>query len=286
MLFRSSAPDVARADALLGPPPLGRLAPFERRAFVLVDTLYRRAHGLTEAWLSHVSRRWMLAASFNMVIVRGLERLAGVRPTDRILLVSNHRSFFDLYMLGVHLRRHTELHQPLLCPVRGDFFYEEPLGVLVNLLVGGGRMFPPFFRDPAKADFNKWALARLALVLREGPPVIVGFHPEGRRSRDPDPYKPLPAQPGVGKLVMDSWPVVVPAFINGMSSDFIADVISNFTGDRRCVAVFGAPVDLSSFRGASNRLASHKKIADRLLEIIFTLGEEERAVRRELGLSR
>ena len=83
-------------------------------------------------------------------------------PDDvKRVLVSNHRSFFDLYMLTVLLHRFTPLRQPVLCPVRADYFYTRPDGLLVNLLVGGGRMFPPFFRDPAKADFNKWALERL-----------------------------------------------------------------------------------------------------------------------------
>ena len=107
----------------------------------------------------------------------------------------------------------------------------------VNLLVGGGRMFPPFFRDPAKLPFNRWSLARLAEILRSDDPVIVGFHPEGRRNREPSPYTPLPAQPGVGKIIMDSWPVIIPAFINGLTNNIAADIVGNFRGTRTVVAV-------------------------------------------------
>ena len=96
----------------------------------------------------------------------------------------------------------------------------------------------------------------------------------------PSPYVPLPAQPGVGKLVMEAWPIVVPAFINGLSNDIVADMAGNFRGTKRVVAVFGKPVDLTPFKSMGNRLASHKRIADALLKIIYDLAEEERAWRR------
>src|SRR5262249_54322011 len=158
----------------------------------------------------------------------------------------------------------TELRQPVLCPVRADYFYTRPDGLLVNLLVGGGRMFPPFFRDPAKAEFNKWALERVVAELRRGR-VLVGFHPEGTRNKNPDPYTPLPAQPGVGKIIMESWPIVVPAFITGLSNNIVADIAGNFRGTKRVKAVFGEPIDLAPWKKMSNRLASHKRISDEIL---------------------
>jgi 1-acyl-sn-glycerol-3-phosphate acyltransferase len=261
-------------------PPLERLTLFERNTFRAMDLLHRRAKPLTERWLRWVSAGWMTLGSRNMMIPIGLERLKGLTFDDGILLVSNHRSFFDLYMLALLLHRHTPLRQPVLCPVRADFFYKSWPGLAVNLLVGGGRMFPPFFREQTKQDFNKWALQRVVDELKKGQ-VLVGFHPEGTRNKNPDPYTPLPAQPGVGKLVMDTWPIIVPAFINGLSNDIVADVVGNFRGTKRVVAVFGEPVDLTPFKQMSNRLASHKRIADALLKIIYDLAEEERAWRGE-----
>jgi 1-acyl-sn-glycerol-3-phosphate acyltransferase len=184
-----------------------------------------------------------------------------------------------MYMLTLLLHRFTELRQPVLCPVRADYFYTRLDGLLVNLFIGGGRMFPPFFRDPAKADFNKWALDRVVAELKRGR-VMLGFHPEGTRNKNPDPYTPLPAQPGVGKIIMESWPIVVPAFIQGLSNDIVGDVIANFRGTKRVVAVFGEPIDLTPFKKMSNRLASHKRIADALTKRIYELGEEERAIRK------
>jgi 1-acyl-sn-glycerol-3-phosphate acyltransferase len=265
----------------LPPPPVEVLSPFERVAFRAMDLLHRRALGLTEKWLRTVSVGWMTLGSRNMMLPLGIDRLAGLSYEDGILLVSNHRSFFDLYMLMLLLHRHTQLRQPVLCPVRADFFYQRAAGVAVNLLIGGGRMFPPFFREPQKNEFNKWALERVAEELRGGR-VLVGFHPEGTRNKNESPYEPLPAQPGVGKLIMETWPVVVPAFINGLSNDIVADIAGNFTKTKRVVAVFGEPIDLSPFRAMGNRLTSHKKIADALNKRIYELGEEERAYRATL----
>jgi 1-acyl-sn-glycerol-3-phosphate acyltransferase len=247
-----------------------------------MDALKRHAQPMTERYLRTVGAAWMTLGSQQMMHPVGVERLRGLSFEDGILLVSNHRSFFDLYMLTLLLHRFTPLRQPVLCPVRADYFYTRPDGLLVNLLIGGGRMFPPFFRDPAKAEFNKWALERVVSELRRGR-VLVGFHPEGTRNRNPDPYTPLPAQPGVGKIIMEAWPVVVPAFIQGLSNDLVADLVGNFRGNKQVVAVFGEPIDLAPFKKMSNRLASHKRIADALITRIYQLGEEERAVRSRLG---
>jgi 1-acyl-sn-glycerol-3-phosphate acyltransferase len=263
-------------------PPVELLTPFERRAFQTMDFLHRKALPFTEAWLRTIGAGWMTIGSRKMMVPLGLERLRGLKFEDGVLLVSNHRSFFDLYMLTLLLHRYTPLRQPVLCPVRADFFYKSWPGLAVNLLVGGGRMFPPFFREQSKQDFNKWSLQRVVDELKKGQ-VLVGFHPEGTRNKNPDPYTPLPAQPGVGKLIMDTWPIVVPAFIHGLSNDIVADIAGNFRGTKQVVAVFGEPIDLSPFKSMGNRLASHKRIADALLKIIYGLADEERAWRRAHG---
>ena len=125
-------------------------------------------------------------------------------------------------------------------------------------------------------------LQRISSVLRDEGPVIVGFHPEGKRNREPSPYTPLPAQPGAGKIVMDSWPVIVPAFINGLTNNIAADIVGNFRGTRTVVAVFGEPINLAPFQKLGDRLTSHKRIADAMLKTIYALGEEERAFRATL----
>jgi 1-acyl-sn-glycerol-3-phosphate acyltransferase len=283
------------ADVSHGAPPLELLDPFERRAFRFMDLLVHEGRFLSYGYSRYVGPNWIWACVHNIYEVHGLERLRGLSPKDGIMLVSNHRSFFDLYFLFTALYRFTKLEQPVFCPVRADFFYQRPLGIAVNFLAGGGRMYPPVFRETTKQPFNKWSVAEVASMLRQGS-VLVGMHPEGRRNKNEDPYTSLPAQPGIGKLVMDSWPVVVPAFIHGLGNDILNEILASWRRSRplrailgevadrkrRVIAVFGEPIDLTPFRGMSNRLASHKKIADQLLANVYQLGAEERRIRAEI----
>jgi hypothetical protein len=84
---------------------------------------------------------------------------------------------------------------------------------------------------------------------------------------------------------MDAWPIIVPAFINGLTNDFLGDLRGNFDGSRRVIAVFGEPIDTTPYKKLGNRVTSHKRIADDLLKRIFALGEEEKRHRFSGGLS-
>src|SRR3954469_13028454 len=99
-------------------PPVELLDPYERFSFRFMDALQRHAQPFTERYLRTVSAAWMTLGSKHMMVPGGLERLKGLSFDNGILLVSNHRSFFDMYMLTVLLHRFTQLRQPVLCPVR------------------------------------------------------------------------------------------------------------------------------------------------------------------------
>jgi hypothetical protein len=88
----------------------------------------------------------------------------------------------------------------------------------------------------------------------------------------------LPAQPGAGELALKARPVVVPAFILGLSNSLWAEVKANWRGERPVIAVFGEPLALPEGSGET-RLSHHKRFADRINERIAWLGAEERALR-------
>jgi len=161
--------------------------------------------------------------------------------------------------------------------VRSNFFYESVLGLVIGATFTGGSMFPPFFRSTEKKAMNRVSLAILIEKLRT-PGQMVGFHPEGTRNKTDDPYKLLPAQPGAGELALKARPVVVPAFILGMSNSLWAEVKANFRRDEFPDPVFGSPVELPPEIGET-RLAHHKRFADQINERIAALGAEERALR-------
>lgn len=251
-----------------------QLGRFERFAFRVMRffsearfPLFWQRHFLVPFVSLFVSRR---------LVVRGLEGVPK-DPNARILLVSNHRTFFDQFILGFILWKHSGLRWRLNFPVRANFFYENPLGLLICAVMSGGTMFPPFFRAQSKKGFNRYSLQTLIEMLKR-PSRMVGFHPEGTRNKTDDPYTLLPAQPGVGELALKARPVVVPAFIHGLTNSVWRELRANLRGERAVMALFGEPIDLSVFP-PETRLVHHKKCADLFNEKITALGAEERALR-------
>jgi 1-acyl-sn-glycerol-3-phosphate acyltransferase len=209
-----------------------------------------------------------------------LEHATGLDPDRGVLLCSNHRSFFDQYVLMSLLYNRASWPRRVYFPVRSNYFYEEWSGLFLNGLIGGFVMYPPIFRAAARATENKVSIEKLAEVLAQ-PGTLVGMHPEGTRGKGPDPYELLPAQPGVGQIVMRSRPIVLPAFINGIGNDFAREVIDNYRrpSERPINVVFGAPVDFGKLLDGSPRPAQYKRVADHLLAEIAKLGARERDLR-------
>ena len=257
--------------------PLELLSFFERFSFRVLRWLSGPAHRLARAWQILWLRPFLWLFVGRRIVARGAERLQRL-PRDRpILLVANHRTFFDLFVLAWILVGRFGLRARVSFPVRANFFYQNPLGLLFCLFFSGGSMFPPFFRDAKKRAFNTHAVQILVERLRQ-PGNLVGFHPEGTRSKGGDPYDLLPAQPGAGKLVLDARPTVLPAFVTGLSNSLGGELWANLLGRRPVVAVFGEPIPPERWAEGS-RLALQKRCADELLEEIRKLQPEERATR-------
>jgi 1-acyl-sn-glycerol-3-phosphate acyltransferase len=261
-----------------------QLSSFESKALWLARLCneHPRGKALQQAYYHSFSKHWVNLCTRNLLHLHGMERIQGLVPDRGVLVCANHRSFFDQYMVVLALLQHTDLVHELYFPIRSNFFYETWSGVLVNALIGGMAMYPPIFRDPAKAEHNREGLDKIAGWLTR-PGVVVGMHPEGTRGKGPDPYELLPAQPGVGQVIMRSHPVVLPIFINGLSNDFVGQIASNFrTGERRGTPihiVFGAPVDFGDLLAGRARPAQYKRVADHVAETIRKLGQEERVLR-------
>ena len=105
-------------------------------------------------------------------------------------------------------------------------------------------MFPPIFRDNNKKEFNKYSISRIIHELRQGKATI-GFHPEGKRNRNPDPYSFLPAKPGIGHIVVECPKVpVIPVFIIGITNNYAREVYRNWfaPSDFPITVYYGAPM--------------------------------------------
>ena len=256
------------------------LTRLERIQIGLVRATLRRGR-LDEAIrrLQHsVGQSWIRAATSRLRHVHGLERLLPWDPEGSLVLVANHRSFFDLYVTTAELVARG-LPQRILFPVRSNFFYDHPLGLFVNAAMSFLAMYPPIFRDRSRAALNVASLNELADLLRSGG-FFVGMHPEGTRKKDDDPYTFLPAQSGVGRVIWQARVPVVPVFVNGLGNNLLQQVVAGVTGHgQQIYVVFGAPIDFGTLldRPASPRL--YKLLAERCLAAIGELGQEERALR-------
>lgn len=210
--------------------PESQLRGFERLAVPLVEQL-NRSHALRQA--THLVQRLPVGAVIhgvvnNLVEPHGLEELAKAHIPSGLLIVSNHRSFFDFYFLATWITFHTRHCKELQFPVRSDFFYTNPLGLAVNLLVAGGAMWPPVFRDDRRRTLNPIGVEQVARAF--GPGVVTGIHPEGKRSKLADCYSFLPLRPGLGQLLefVDPEVRIVPAYVAGTSSSVLREAGRNF----------------------------------------------------------
>jgi len=226
-----------------------------------------------------VGSLWIYLATYNLMSVFGLENVEKTDVEKPLLLVANHRSFFDMFTVSSVLFRQTTRPITLFFPVRAKFFYTSPVGWLVNLVMGWWAMYPPFFREEKevkKREFDKYALRRLVQIASEGRGHIIGFHPEGKRNLSDNPYEFFPAQPGVGSVIMKAQPQVIPVFIAGLGNDLPKQILGNWRGGEKVRIWFGEAVDLSEFYEKSDRLRTHKEISDFLMTKIAELGEKDR----------
>lgn len=249
---------------------------FVRRTFEPgpIDWLIRRCQRwIGSTWIHHCTK--------HLRHVHGLDRLPPLDADRSFILVANHRSFFDLYVVVAELVRRGLPHR-IVFPVRSKFFYTSPLGLFVNGAMSFFAMYPPIFREREKLLLNASSLSELAWLMRRGG-VLAGIHPEGMRKKDDDPYTLLPAQRGVGRVIHETRATVIPVFVNGLINDLPRQILGNFDrSGRDIIVVFGAPVDFGSLLDERGTPRTHQALADRALDAVRELGQEERALRAQL----
>lgn len=227
-----------------------------------------------------IGQTWIHHSTKHLRRVHGLDRLPDLNQSQSVIVVANHRSFFDLYVVTAEVIRRG-MKKRIAFMVRSKFYYESPLGLIVNFLMSFLAMYPPIFRERKKAGMNVLALDELAWMLKRGG-VFAGLHPEGTRKRDNDPYTFLPAQPGVGRIIQAAKVPVIPVFINGLGNDLVAQVKGNWDGSGEPIhIVFGKAIDFGGLLEENSSPRVHRKISERCMEVIGELGQEERKLRAD-----
>jgi 1-acyl-sn-glycerol-3-phosphate acyltransferase len=265
------------------------LSSFERFAFHLVRRLNQGNWKRFWTWCQKIfGAGWIHLSTYNLMQVYGLENIEATSRDRPILLAANHRSFFDMYTVSTVLFRNTSWRKQLFFPVRGRFFYDSVLGLFVNLVMGWWSMYPPFFasgENPIleKRAFDKYSFRVLTELCRNGAGNVIGFHPEGTRNKGADPYSYLPAQPGIGKLIKDAAPQVIPVFVAGLGNDLPKQVLGNWTGGEKIRIHFGPQLDLSDYLSKKDHVRTYKEISEFVMSKIAELGEVDRQMHADKG---
>lgn len=278
----SSTPPAARPD-LVGESKglVNRLELFQT-AFVRQSFDSPAASGALRWMQRTIGTRWITLATSRINYQHHIDRVPVFGPNESCIVVCNHRSFFDLYVVTTALLKHG-LSQRIVFPVRSEFFYDNPLGLLVNGAMSFFAMYPPIYRERTRAALNLRGLDELVWLLKSGG-TLLGFHPEGTRNRG-NAYELLPARTGIGRLIHQARVPVLPVFTNGLQADNLTQQIKgNF--DRSGVpihTVFGAPLDFGGLLDEPASQGVFKRIANITRDAIMSLGREEAGLRQQLG---
>ncbi len=274
-------PESSDSEQSIDPKPeeLAVLSRMERFIFLQAHEMNQGRWKRFWTWCQrHIGSLWIYLATYNLMKVYGLEHFEAASAERPLLLVANHRSFFDMYAVSSVLFRRTRRPMQLFFPVRAKFFYDSLVGMLVNFLAGWWSMYPPIYGQNEKRTFDKYSMRRLMELCRSGAAHVIGFHPEGGRNLNSDPYSYLRAQPGVGKLIKDAAPQVIPVFIAGLGNKVLRQINANWNGGEPVRIHFGPPLDLSEFLAKKDHVRTYKEISDFVMTKIAELGEKDRSM--------
>lgn len=212
----------------------------------------------------------------NLVRDFGFEHVRAAHEQGSLLLVANHRTYFDLFVVSSLLHRRLPGRKRLYFPIHGTYYYQSFGGMILNQLFAFWSMFPPLFADPAHTASDRYALELLSQLCAQGRGTILGIHPEGGRNRDPDPYSYMRFQPGTGKIIHSARPIVIPTFIAGLENHVGRQILRNWTGGERVRVWFGEPVDLREHYALAGKGSTYKRITDDVMARVIELGHKDR----------
>ncbi|MEO7964895.1 MAG: lysophospholipid acyltransferase family protein [Gemmatimonadaceae bacterium] len=276
--------DEARAPRLLDqdlPPAIAQSLSFlERLHFSLALRMNREP--VKSFWTeiqSRVGATSIEVVTGKLLEVRGFEHLEEAHRRGAVLMVANHRSYFDMFVVSSVIHRRLAGFKRLYFPVTGEYYYQSLLGMALNQFVAFWSMFPPLFALSTYGTSDRYALELVVELCAQGSGHILGIHPEGGRNLNPDPYSYLRFQPGTGKIIHAARPVVVPVFIAGLSNDIAEQVRRNWEGGEAVRIWFGEPMDFTSDFALPGKGSTYRAITNAVMERVKALGDADRASR-------
>ncbi len=172
------------------------------------------------------------------------------------LLLSNHQSMIDSFLVGMGAYFPQALWKPHLMPwnpAAEENFFKTPL---LAWFADNWKCIPV---RRGRRDFH--AVHRMSQVLPNGTMVLF---PEGTRSRD---GSVLSGRPGVGLVALATRPRVIPVAIEGMNRALpIGKVIPRVF--QRISVSYGPPIDCSEFFEMPRTRETTQLLVDKAIEAI------------------
>lgn len=235
-----------------------------------------------------IGKTWVELFIEGAVVAHGFKNFKKIDPKRAVLLVPNHRTFFDQFAIAARLFKIYGRHHNIYFPVRANYFYDRISGLFVNLFIANGVMYPPFVRDRKRLRWNKEATEILINLLRN-PENMVGYHPEGTRNLGPDPYEFLSAKPGCGEIIYRTNPNVIPVFLEGFPDNpaHMLRCSSYRKNPRRPYVhmVMGEPIDFSEELAMEENKKTYLTIAQKAMRHIARLSKDEITIRKKYETS-
>ena len=182
------------------------------------------------------------ACSINRFQIFGVEQI----PADGgVLVASNHISGYDtVFIPAAVIGQHPG--QMLWAPAKEELFRNPLLGAI----------FRSWGAFPVRRGRDVRAGKQLGEMLQTGKVMLF---PEGTRHKDGQLGK---GNRGVGKLIYDHQPVVIPTALSGINQ-------WKFPGTAQQGAIrFGAPLDFSDLLQLEDCKVTHLQIVERLMAAI------------------
>ena len=203
----------------------------------------------------------------NKTIVAGREY---VPRGPNTLLMSNHQTMIDSFLVGLSVYYPESLIRPGLIPwnpAAEENLYKTPL---VGWLADNWKCIPV---KRGRKDVS--AIYKIGKALRFGPVLLF---PEGTRSRSGEISD---GRGGAGLMILETNPTVVPVCIDGM--DQVLPIGSSWPRIFRRIHVrFGKPVDLSEFQGREKNRETAKLVMHTIMDRIRILKEEIEESKKQL----
>lgn len=213
-------------------------------------------------WIaSTITIAWVFFTFLNRTIIYGRDN---VPMKKDLLLLPNHNTMIDSFVVGTKLFYPRTLLKPELIPYHPaaeENFFNTPI---LAWMSRNWRVIPV---KRGRKDIE--VMNRIIKML---PNVTMINFPEGTRSRTGKLGK---GRPGVGKIIYDAKPTVIPVRVIGM--DKILPIGSYIPRIFKRIEVYcGKPLDFSDLYPLPDNKETWMKIVDRVMNAIENLGQESK----------